>query len=303
MNLNSLTPEEEQIIVNKGTEAPYSGKYENFNEEGIYACRRCDAYLYRSGDKFDAQCGWPSFDDAVLGAVRSSPDADGLRTEITCTRCGAHLGHVFLNENLTPKNARYCVNSISMKFVPQKESAPKEEAYFGGGCFWCTEAAFKMIKGVNSVLPGYAGGNSSADGEDPKYEEVSTGSTGHAEVVKVEFDPTVISYEAMLEVFFTVHDPTTLNRQGNDVGTQYRSVIFYKDDLQKELAEGFIKKLEAEKVFSNPIVTEVKPLLKFHKAEEYHQNYFAKNPSVGYCQVVIAPKMSKLVEHLKKYLK
>jgi len=300
MRLNTLTPEEEGVIVNKGTETPYSGEYEKLNEEGVYTCRRCGATLYRSSDKFDAKCGWPSFDDAVLGATESKSDPDGLRTEVSCARCEAHLGHVFLNENMTPKNTRYCVNSISMKFIPRKETANKtEEAYFGGGCFWCTEASLKRIKGVANVLPGYAGGAK----ENPTYEEVSTGSTGHAEVVKVEYDPSIISYEALLEIFFAVHDPTTPNRQGSDVGTQYRSVILYKDNLQKELSENFIKKLEKDEVFNGPIVTEIKPLTKFYEAEDYHHDYFAKNPTEAYCQVVIAPKISKLIEHFKNYLK
>lgn len=308
MKLNPLTPEEQKVIVRKGTEAPYSGEYEKMNKEGVYTCKRCGAYVYRSSDKFDAHCGWPSFDDAVLGAVERTPDADGLRTEITCNRCGAHLGHVFLNEHLTAKNTRYCVNSISMKFVPQKAlagggAAAEESAYVGGGCFWCTEASFKMIKGVLSVVPGYAGGDSPAGAKRPTYEEISSGNTGHAEVIMITYDPTIISYEALLEVFFSVHDPTTMNKQGSDVGTQYRSIILCADDLQKELAEHFIKKLQNEKIFQDPIVTQIKPLVKFYEAEDYHHDYFAKNPSAGYCQVVIAPKLSKLTEHLKKYLK
>ncbi|MDO8424697.1 MAG: peptide-methionine (R)-S-oxide reductase, partial [bacterium] len=221
MRLDPLTPEEKRVIVDKGTEAPYSGEYENFHKEGIYACKRCGAYLYRSSDKFDAHCGWPSFDDAVLGAIESSLDAGELSKEISCNRCQAHLGHVFSNENLTPKNIRYCVNSVSMKFVTEKGTAlTNEVAYLGGGCFWCTEAAFKMIKGVQSVLPGYAGGSFPADGTSPTYEEVSSGRTGHAEVVMAAYESTVISFEGLLEVFFSVHDPTTPNRQGSDVGTQ-----------------------------------------------------------------------------------
>jgi len=304
MNLKKLTPEEEEVIVNKDTEAPYSGKYENFYEEGVYTCRRCEAKLYRSEDKFNAHCGWPSFDSAVLGAVESRSDADGSRTEILCQRCGAHLGHVFLNENLTPKNTRYCVNSISMKFIPKKKLINTiEEAYFGAGCFWCVEATFKMIKGVEAVIPGYAGGNPPVGGENPTYEEVCSGKTGHAEMVMVKYNSSLISYEALLEIFFAIHDPTTLNRQGNDVGTQYRSIILYKDDLQKEIAENFIKELEDEEIFKDKVVTEVKPLSKFYEAEEYHRDYFLKNPTAAYCQVVIAPKISKLIEKFKKYLK
>lgn len=290
--------------MKKGTEMPYSGVYEKFNEPGVYVCKRCGSFLYRSEDKFDAGCGWPSFDQAVLGAVERRTDADGSRTEILCRRCGAHLGHVFLNENLTQKNTRYCVNSISMKFLPKKElTGKKEYAYFGGGCFWCTEAYFKMIKGVASVFPGYAGGDKPLGKDTVDYEKVCSGLTGHAEVVKIEYDPAIISYEALLEVFFVSHNPTTLNKQGGDSGSQYASVILYQDELQKELAEKYIKNLELEKVFSDPVTTVVKPLDEFYPAEDYHQDYFSKNPEGGYCQTVIAPKILKLRERLKDYIK
>lgn len=300
MEFKRLAPNEKEVIVDQATEAPYSGEYENFYQPGVYACKRCGAYLYRSSDKFTAHCGWPSFDDAVLGAIESRLDNDGLRTEISCVRCDAHLGHIFLNESLTPKNTRYCVNSISMQFLPQEKIVtPIQEAYFGGGCFWCQEAVFKLIKGVKSVLPGYAGGTK----ENPAYGEVCSDATGHAETVKIEYDPAIISYEALLEIFFATHDPTTLNRQGNDIGRQYRSVILYKDALQKEIVKNFIKKLRDEKVFSKPITTEIKPLKEFYEAEEYHRDYFTKNPAAAYCQIVIATKLSKLKEHFEKYLK
>lgn len=300
MKLNSLTPEEKKVIVNKGTEAPYSGEYDKFNQEGVYTCRRCNANLYRSQDKFDSHCGWPSFDAEIAGAVKRNIDADGRRTEIICARCEAHLGHVFEGEGLTDKNVRHCANSLSMRFIAKNAlKNMKENAYFGGGCFWCIEASFKIIKGVSSVMPGFAGGKK----ENPTYEGVSSGATGHAEVVKIEYDSTIISFEGLLEVFFAIHDPTTLNRQGGDVGTQYRSIILYADDLQKEIAENFIEKMTKEKVFDSPIITEVKPLEKFYEAEEYHHDYFAKNPTVAYCQVVIAPKITKLRKNLKNYLK
>jgi peptide-methionine (S)-S-oxide reductase len=161
-------------------------------------------------------------------------------------------------------------------------------AIFGGGCFWCTEAAFQDLRGVSRVLPGYAGGS----GTNPSYEAVCTGRTGYAEVVQIEFDPEVISYKNLLRVFFTVHDPTQLNRQGNDIGTQYRSVIYYTGDEQKQDAEDFITEFNPE--FDNGIVTTVEPLAKFYVAEEYHHNYFKRNPHAGYCQVIISPKVAKL---------
>lgn len=298
MEMKQLTPEEKRIIEDKKTEAPFSGEYENFYKEGTYVCRRCGAVLYRSEDKFDAHCGWPSFDAEVPGAVERSLDADGSRTEITCARCGAHLGHVFLGEKLTEKDTRHCVNSLSMKFVPEGAQRKTETAYFGSGCFWCAEAVFQMVKGVLSVTPGYAGGTV----ENPTYEDVSTGTTGHAETVKIEFDPARISYEALLDIFFTTHDPTTPDRQGNDVGPQYRSVILAGNETQLEIARKSIADLEKEGIFDAPIVTQTALLDKFYPAEEYHRNYFQKNPNAAYCQTVISPKISKMRKKFKNLL-
>ncbi|MFB6154400.1 MAG: peptide-methionine (S)-S-oxide reductase MsrA [Haloferacaceae archaeon] len=166
----------------------------------------------------------------------------------------------------------------------------KENATLAGGCFWCVEAVFEELKGVESVTSGYAGGHV----ENPTYEEVCTGETGHAEVVQVEYDPDVVSYEQLLDVFFLVHDPTQLNRQGPDVGTQYRSAIFYHDDGQREVAERLIAELEEADAYDDPIVTEVEPLEAFYEAAEYHQNYFEKNPDQAYCSMHIPPKIDKL---------
>lgn len=174
-----------------------------------------------------------------------------------------------------------------------------EAAVFGGGCFWCTEAVFKMLKGVSSVLPGYAGGAK----ENPTYEEVSSGKTGHAEVVQVEYDPKLVKYETLLTIFFASHDPTTMNRQGADVGTQYRSVIFYTTEDQKKEAEDFIKELNASSKMGAPIVTAVEPLDKFWVAENYHRDYFAKNPGNPYCEVVINPKLEHIKERFAELLK
>jgi peptide-methionine (S)-S-oxide reductase len=162
-------------------------------------------------------------------------------------------------------------------------------ATFASGCFWCTEAVFQQLKGVQSVASGYSGGSA----KNPTYQEVCTGQTGHAEAIQVTFDPKVISYQELLEVFWKTHDPTTLNRQGHDVGTQYRSAIFYHDPEQKKLAEHYKKKLDESGAFSSPIVTEIVPFKEFYRAEAYHQNYFADNPEQHYCQVVIKPKVEK----------
>ncbi len=172
-------------------------------------------------------------------------------------------------------------------------------ATLGGGCFWCTEAVFTELQGVVKVEPGYSGGTV----PNPSYKLVCTGTTGHAEVAQITFDPQVLSFADLLRVFFTVHDPTTLNRQGGDVGTQYRSAIFYHDEEQKKAAEQVIKEIEAEKVWHAPIVTEVVPFKAFYPAEDYHYNYFANNPNQPYCRVVIAPKVAKFREHYREKLK
>ena len=175
-----------------------------------------------------------------------------------------------------------------------------EIAVFGGGCFWCTEAIFEELKGVISVMPGYAGGNSSAGGKNPTYEEISTGETGHAEVTKIEYAPEKVSYQDLLTVFFATHDSTTLNRQGADIGTQYRSIILYATENQKKESEAFIKQLNE----SGPkAVTEIKPLKEFYEAEENHRKYYLKNPSSPYCQVVINPKIEKLKKRFHELLK
>jgi len=166
----------------------------------------------------------------------------------------------------------------------------REVATLAGGCFWCLEAAFQDLKGVESVQSGYAGGRVA----NPSYEDVCTGTTGHAEVVQITFDPQVVSFEDLLHVFFTIHDPTTLNRQGADVGTQYRSAIFYHSPEQKATAERVIAELQAQKLWDEPVVTEIKPLTAFYPAEEYHRDYFRRNPTQGYCRAVIAPKVAKV---------
>jgi peptide-methionine (S)-S-oxide reductase len=174
-----------------------------------------------------------------------------------------------------------------------------QTATLAGGCFWCLEAVYDEIKGVNSVESGYAGGHM----DNPSYRAVCNGDTGHAEVVQVHFDPNIVSYRDLLNVFFAIHDPTTLNRQGADMGTQYRSAIFYHDDEQKKIAEELIKDLNSQQIWDRPIVTEVTKLDKFYMAEDYHQEYFARNPYQPYCQAVVAPKVSKFRKHFLEMLK
>jgi peptide methionine sulfoxide reductase msrA/msrB len=279
MKYNQLTPEEERVIIHKGTEAPFSGKYEDHYQKGIYSCKRCDAPLYESSDKFDARCGWPSFDDEIEGAVKRVPDADGRRTEILCTKCGAHLGHVFLGEGFTDKNTRHCVNSISLNFKPlemNKEKSNERKAYFAGGCFWGTEHFFENAPGVKSAVSGFMGGHV----KNPAYREVVTGRTGHAETVEVTYDPSVTDYEALAKLFFEIHDFTQVNRQGPDIGEQYRSEIFYSNEQEKETAEKLINILQGK---GYNVATKLTKADNFYKAEESHQDYYAQKGGMPYC--------------------
>lgn len=279
IQMRILTPEEERVIVYKGTEAPFTGKYEKFSEPGTYLCKRCNAPLYRSADKFDAHCGWPSFDDEIPGAVKRIPDADGFRTEIVCSACGGHLGHVFLGEGFTEKNTRHCVNSISLEFQPESagiRQTTTDTAIFAGGCFWGVEFYMKKIIGVISTEVGYTGGFK----ENPTYREVCDGKTGHYEAIEVVFDPDQTDYETVARMFFETHDPTHWNHQGPDHGEQYRSAVFYRDDSQKQIAEKLIGELK-QKGFR--VVTELKPAAVFWKAEDYHQDYYDHKGATPYC--------------------
>lgn len=278
MKLNKLTPDEERVIINKGTEKPFSGKYYKSKDAGSYICKQCDAVLFKSTDKFDSECGWPSFDDAVPNAVKEIPDADGSRTEILCNQCDGHLGHVFRGEKFTDKNTRHCVNSISLNFVPASEKTETESAYFAGGCFWGVEYHFEKIEGVVSVVSGYMGGRV----DNPSYQEVCSGQSGHAETVEIIFDPNKTDFETLAKLFFEIHDPTQLNRQGPDVGEQYRSAIFYSSDEQKTITESLVEILKAK---GHDVVTEISPTSEFYAAEDYHQDYYNKTGKQPYCHV------------------
>jgi len=296
-----LSPKQYYILREKGTEAPYTGKLLMVKDKGMYRCAACGNPLFSSDAKFDSHCGWPSFDKEIkAGTIKTQVDkSHGMeRTEIICGRCGGHLGHVF-NDGPTETGLRYCVNSVSLEFVPEKETQTTDTITFGGGCFWCMEALFQRLKGVTSVTSGYSGGKVA----NPTYEEVCTGATNHAEVVQITYNPKEIKLADMLDVFFALHDPTTLNRQGNDVGTQYRSVIFYRNEKQKEVVEDVITRYTREKVFEKPIVTKVEPFTAFYKAEDYHQNYYNGNSEQPYCRIVIMPKLRKLDHLFKSKLK
>jgi len=276
MDYNKLNKEEERVILHKGTERPFTGIYENFWEKGVYSCKRCGARLYKSDDKFDAQCGWPSFEDEIPGAVTRLTDDDGVRTEIQCSNCGAHLGHVFLGEGFTHKNTRHCVNSISLNFTPVEQMIKTETAIFAGGCFWGTQYYMEKAKGVISTEVGYIGGKK----DNPSYEDVCSGSTGHAEAVKVVFNPNLISYEEVAKLFFEIHYPTQINKLGPDIGLQYRSEVFYLNDEQKKITEQLIDRLKQKGL---KVATKVTEAATFWSAEEYHQEYYNKNGHQPYC--------------------
>ena len=272
---NELSEEEKRVILEKGTERPFTGKYNDHHKKGIYTCRRCNAGLYRSEDKFKSGCGWPSFDDEIAGAVVRKRDADGRRAEILCARCGGHLGHVFLGEKLTAKDTRHCVNSISMGFVPADGIA---RAIFAGGCFWGVEYHFQKVNGVLAITSGYTGGTK----QNPSYKEVCSGSTGHVEAVEVRFDPKIVSYETLAKLFFEIHDPTQVDRQGPDVGEQYRSGVFVVDDEQKKIAEKLIKTLQKKGL---QVATKIEKAKPFYPAEDDHQNYYRKHNKEPYCHI------------------
>lgn len=287
-----LTDEEAKVILNKGTEPAFCGNLTDNKLEGTYICRLCKLPLFKSDSKFTSGTGWPSFFQPVdQDHITTHRDTSFgmVRDEILCARCSGHLGHVF-PDGPKPTGLRFCVNSVSLDFVEngqpieQPESATTatsiKTAYFAGGCFWGVEDGFAQLPGVLDAVSGYQGGND----ETPSYKEVCSGTSGHAESVGIKYDPAVISYEELLAFFFKIHNPTQGNRQGPDIGSQYRSAIFTTDQEQATIAKAFLKAQQQEGKWSDrTLTTELMPAPKFYKAEEYHQDYHLKHG--GHCAI------------------
>ena len=284
----ALTPEQFEVMRKCGTERPFTGRYNDFWEKGVYVCAGCGTPLFHSETKYEYGTGWPSFTTPVDEKNLDYRDDFSLltkRIEVRCAACGAHLGHVF-DDGPEPTFLHYCLNSASLDFRPEaaaktpslETAAETEVATFAAGCFWGVEYKMAKLPGVVSTVVGYTGGRT----VNPTYEDVCSDRTGHAEAVQVVFDPSRVSYTDLVRHFFSIHDPTQVNRQGPDKGTQYRSAIFYHGETQRAEALKIMDELNASGRYKKPLATELVQATAFTRAEEYHQKYFEKHGYVCY---------------------
>lgn len=294
-----LTADQYYITREQGTERPFSSPLNDNHDKGVFICLSCKNPLFSSETKFNSGTGWPSFYAPFYSrSLQVSMDnSQGMvRDEISCARCDAHLGHVF-NDGPKPTGLRYCMDGVALQFVKNAVVQINSKALFAAGCFWCLEAVFENIKGVKSVVSGYAGGTE----KNPTYEQVGSGITGHAEAVEVVYDPSQVSFKDLVRVFFAAQDPTQVNGQGPDHGTQYRTIAFYRNSEEKKIIEDYIASIKSQ--YSKPIAAQVVPIATFWLAEDYHQDYVKHHPENPYVQHESIPRMNRAFAAVKDLLK